>query len=591
MNKILSPFLTSPSTVCFSQVNQEPIASIEGLIAGKFEKIPPSSVVKQLALAIENGKKFSSMKDLLASSTSSSPIRDRAERSISAMKLLMLGGKDERIASDLGVDDNFTVLMQLLFDSGESFLNRNGDIDSAGIAATAFPRDLHAAPPESLVPKLSEIIGNFSTLKKMALFWCSVVAELRRIWSEEKHIYGIPLDDIPDLDCCLLYQQLQVINCCVSRKRRRAIAIESLDCSVMGESPNSQKSDGTNNTTSPILYARLSTGELIRRLGADRPSDNLVMLETGEPIYFPATQEGPLLTEDLIKETEEFVLQTGSVGAGCSHLLSDMQAFKAANPGCILEDFVRWHSPPDWTDSEESIEGDDFFDGNDASPRRGMLSKRMQKEGNLWLHLWETAKPVPAVKQAPLFDEDLAVDGILGTLEGIQPVELFKQLFVSLLGVGLVVAEGTLSADENFSKLFYECKDFIMRTCQGSINEKAQDLCQVYDTVEAMLLRPEEVLKALRQNPEGVSPKGNQSKNQGFVRIPSLLFGGKDRSPRTPQSKSGQGPEEKTPRTGQAIKSFFRGKSSIFSRNSPKGGCVSSHNGSVSRSEFSWLVI
>jgi hypothetical protein len=29
--------------------------------------------------------------------------------------------------------------------------------------------------------------------------------------------------------------------------------------------------------------------------------------------------------------------------------------------------------------------------------------------GNLWHELWETAKAVPAVKQTPLFDEDLAV--------------------------------------------------------------------------------------------------------------------------------------------------------------------------------------
>jgi len=29
--------------------------------------------------------------------------------------------------------------------------------------------------------------------------------------------------------------------------------------------------------------------------------------------------------------------------------------------------------------------------------------------GNLWRELWEAAKPVPAVKQAPLYDEDLAV--------------------------------------------------------------------------------------------------------------------------------------------------------------------------------------
>lgn len=51
---------------------------------------------------------------------------------------------------------------------------------------------------------------------------------------------------------------------------------------------------------------------------------------------------------------------------------------QAANPGCILEDFVRWHSPPDWTDAE-SI--DDPSDDGDVLSTRGQLSSRMQKEG------------------------------------------------------------------------------------------------------------------------------------------------------------------------------------------------------------------
>src|SRR6218665_932695 len=38
-------------------------------------------------------------------------------------------------------------------------------------------------------------------------------------------------------------------------------------------------------------------------------------------------------------------------------LLSDMEAFKAANPGCILGDFVRWYSPRDWV--EEKVTDDD----------------------------------------------------------------------------------------------------------------------------------------------------------------------------------------------------------------------------------------
>jgi len=41
-----------------------------------------------------------------------------------------------------------------------------------------LPRDIHGAPPESLVAKLAEVIGNLKTLQEMALFWCRVVAEV-----------------------------------------------------------------------------------------------------------------------------------------------------------------------------------------------------------------------------------------------------------------------------------------------------------------------------------------------------------------------------------------------------------------------------
>ena len=33
-------------------------------------------------------------------------------------------------------------------------------------------------------------------------------------------------------------------------------------------------------------------------------------------------------------------------------LLSDMESFKAANPGSVLADFVRWYSPRDWIEKE-----------------------------------------------------------------------------------------------------------------------------------------------------------------------------------------------------------------------------------------------
>jgi len=43
------------------------------------------------------------------------------------------------------------------------------------------------------------------------------------------------------------------------------------------------------------------------------------------------------------------------------------------------------------------------------------------KEGNLW----EAAKPIPAVKQTPIYDEDLAVESIFDSLEVIEPSKLF----------------------------------------------------------------------------------------------------------------------------------------------------------------------
>lgn len=55
---------------------------------------------------------------------------------------------------------------------------------------------------------------------------------------------------------------------------------------------------------------------------------------------------------------------------------------QAANPGCILEDFVRWHSPPDWTENDLSDESKDAsFGCGDPLSSRGHLSSRMKKEG------------------------------------------------------------------------------------------------------------------------------------------------------------------------------------------------------------------
>ncbi|KAK2990033.1 hypothetical protein RJ640_004711 [Escallonia rubra] len=569
-------------------VSQSKGSEAEDSNAANTNIIAPTAVMQQLAIAVEAGKKVKSMKDLLQSSRDSSPVRERAGLSFSAMKSLVLREKEE-----FGVDEKVLSLINSLLDAEGHFPGRKTSSGSETIAnMTSLPKDIHGAPSECFVVKLSEAIGSLKTLRKMASFWFRVVAELRRLWSEGQYVPGIPSDETPDLNSCLLYQQLQVINCCVSRKMRRYIATESLASITRQASSDAEESavcEG-NLPATPILYARIGTGELVLRLGADKQSDDLTMLETGEPIFTPVMQEGPLLTEDLIKETEEFVLRTGrilkelrffyvlSVGAGCSQLLADMQAFKAANPGCILEDFVRWHSPPDWVETETNNEAKEDLDGSDLLTARGQLSGRMQKEGNLWHELWETAKPLPAVKQSPLFDEDLAVEGILNALEDIPPSELFEQLFVSLLGSGFVIAEATLSTNANLSKLFYECKDYTVATCQGIWVDRIDDICQVYETVEMMLLDPDEVLRTAKQ-PEETTPSGEQ---KGRFKRLSFIFGGKERHSGKQPQKDPKHSEENPTR-----QSF----SSIFSKKPPKPGSASPAEKPVCALENDWTVV
>ncbi|CAI5514799.1 unnamed protein product [Closterium sp. Naga37s-1] len=78
------------------------------------------------------------------------------------------------------------------------------------------------------------------------------------------------------------------------------------------------------------------------------------LLVAGARMCEPEVQDGPLITSVYLAELEEAIMHTGSLNIAHKRLFSDMQAFKAANPGCILEDFVRWYSPADWSSDAPS---------------------------------------------------------------------------------------------------------------------------------------------------------------------------------------------------------------------------------------------
>ena len=94
-------------------------------------------------------------------------------------------------------------------------------------------------------------------------------------------------------------------------------------------------------------------------------------------------------------------------------------------------------------------------------------------------------------------------------------------------------------------------------------------LLKVYETVETMLLNPEEALRMLKQTEE--SPTIGESKGR-FKRL-RLIFGGKNNLRRKSVPKEQISSEEN--HVQQSFSSFFDSKSSLFSKKPPKSGSQS----------------
>ena len=151
----------------------------------------------------------------------------------------------------------------------------------------------------------------------------------------------------------------------------------------------------------------------------------LSLLINGKPMYLPDVQCVGVQTEDQLRETEACLLSMGT-GKDASlerarlqspQLVSDMQAFKAANPTGTLGDFVRWYSPSDWLGSRTA----------------GCLSSRMAAENNTWAVLWHQCQPLPAAQQPPLYDALAQTQKALHYLETLPPAELLEQLVCVVL--------------------------------------------------------------------------------------------------------------------------------------------------------------
>lgn len=257
-------------------------------------------------------------------------------------------------------------------------------------------------------------------------------------------------------------------------------AMGAIDLNASNNSPEMTKA------TSPVV----NQGK-----GGLKPYKDLKILATGEPLMIPKLQEQGHMTEDMIQDLEDLFENLGSSADAAktraelqsAQLISDMGAFKAANPGCTIGDFIRWHSPKDWDE------------------KKGQMSARMADSGNFWQELWEKSEALPASKQKPLFDHDYQAEKALSYLKGLSSSQIFVQLLPSicLLAYDALVSHPVSTISPQAAKAIQELAQVLtdFPWDQLSASEKSLDLKPVIAKFKQVEQTVGHVVSLLRKFP------------------------------------------------------------------------------------------
>ncbi|KAH1013679.1 hypothetical protein HUJ04_002642 [Dendroctonus ponderosae] len=254
-----------------------------------------------------------------------------------------------------------------------------------------------------------------------------------------------------------------MLNCCIERKIARA------NLSYVSAENSEDSDDEFFDATDQEEFEERRKGKYCpwdRPVGRLSPFANLKLIKTGDLLYIPFTQDPVLKTEDQLEEDTDILLKLGTNNEASqlrarimsASLLSDMQSFKAANPGAVLEDFIRWYSPRDWIQAEELDE---------YGQKQGALSQRMQLEGNIWMEMWQNSKPVPAHRQKRLFDDTKEAEKVLQFLE-LRTVGQIAELILPVLShatISRLIVEAE-SLTEEFAKDLLPRTSSLARQCE-----------------------------------------------------------------------------------------------------------------------------
>jgi Rab3 GTPase-activating protein catalytic subunit len=229
-----------------------------------------------------------------------------------------------------------------------------------------------------------------------------------------------------------------------------SMATDFFDAEECGMSILSKTSLFSKNLATSVVHR-------IDRKGARCPLHGCSLIATGDQVYAPYLQRPEPLTDDMIIDrrnmlsAEAYASEMGEAPIRerleiayrlqKPKLLSDMNAFKGANPGAIFQDFVSWYGNPgnpleDYcprrvTNDSELSTHNGLVTTDSVAVKLDKATKAihiLNETRNFWSSTWDEATAIPASEQKPLFEVFSTVEMTLDYLENIHPAILLNQV-------------------------------------------------------------------------------------------------------------------------------------------------------------------
>ena len=196
------------------------------------------------------------------------------------------------------------------------------------------------------------------------------------------------------------------------------------------------------------------------RMGARCPVEGKRLMASKEQLYAPYLQRDEPLTDDLILERKKMLTTIGALDKvpiqsrvdaaqrlQKRKLISDMSAFRAANPGAVFQDFISWYGNP-----ENPLDKYKNNSSNNAIPSTIQSAEKEAAEAmyllsatrTFWSNCWDESQPIPAREQAPLFDSCSTIEMLLHWLEAIHPAVLINQMMAVNLTNAVFILQSSM---------------------------------------------------------------------------------------------------------------------------------------------------